>query len=83
MDKSLYKPKCQCLFEIENGMPRTKRCFAPCSGQKEMLREKRKPIDTIIDELEISIKDNRYNKDAVQVLSGTLSVANDIKNGLN
>lgn len=82
MDKSLYKPKCQCLFEIENGMPRTKFCLVPCSGQKEMLREKRKPIDTIIDELEISIKDNRYNKDAVQVLSGTLSVAHDIKNGL-
>ena len=83
MDKPLYKPKCQCLFEIENGIPRTKFCLVPCNNQKEMLREKRKPIDTIIEELEISIKDNRYNKDAVQVLSGTLSVAHDIKNGLD
>jgi hypothetical protein len=64
-------------------MPRTKICFAPCSSQKEMLIDKRKPIDKIIEELETSIKDNRYNKDAIQVLSGTLSVANDIKNGLN
>lgn len=83
MDKPLYKPKCQCLYEIENGMPRTKFCLAACSAQKEMLRDKKKPIDTIIEEIEISIKDNRYNKDAVQVLSGTLSVAQDIKNGLN
>ena len=82
MDKSLKKPKCQCLYEIENGMPRTKRCFAPCSGQKEMLRDKRQPIEKIIEDLEISIKDNRYNKDMVQVLSGTLSVAQNLKEKL-
>ena len=79
MDKSLYKPKCQCLFEIENGMPRTKSCIKPCKGQKEMLKDKKKPINTIIKELEISITDNRYNKDLVQVLSGTLSVAKKLK----
>jgi hypothetical protein len=79
MDKSLNKPKCQCLYEIENGMPRTKRCFAPCSGQKEMLIEKKQPIEKIIEDLEMSIKDNRYNKDMVQVLSGTLSVAQNLR----
>lgn len=79
MNKPLNKPKCQCLYEIENGMPRTKRCFAPCSGQKEMLIEKRKPIEKIIEDLEMSIKDNRYNKDMVQVLSGTLSVAQNLR----
>lgn len=78
MDKSLNKPKCQCLYEIENGMPRTKFCLAPCSGQKEMLRERKKPIEKIIEDLEVSIHDHRYNKDAVQVLSGTLSVAKKI-----
>lgn len=82
MDKTLNKPKCQCLYEIENGMPRTKFCFAPCSGQKEMLKDKKLPIEKIIEDLEISIKDNRYNKDMVQVLSGTLSVAQNLKKGL-
>jgi len=79
MDKSLNKPKCQCLYEIENGMPRTKFCLVPCSDQKEMLREKRQPIEKIIEDLEVSIHDHRYNKDAVQVLSGTLSVAKNLK----
>ena len=79
MDKPLNKPKCQCLYEIENGMPRTKFCLVPCSGQKEMLREKRQPIEKIIEDLEVSIHDHRYNKDAVQVLSGTLSVAKNLK----
>lgn len=79
MNKPLNMPKCQCLYEIENGMPRTKRCFAPCSGQKEMLIEKRQPIEKIIEDLEMSIKDNRYNKDMVQVPSGTLSVAQNLR----
>lgn len=79
MDKILIKPKCQCLYEIENGMPRTNFCLTPCSGQKDMLLEKCKPIDKIIEELEISIKDNRYNRDMVQVLSGTLSIAQNLK----
>ena len=77
--KPLDKPKCQCLYEIENGMPRTKLCLIPCSGQKEMLLEKNQPIEKIIEDLEISIRDNRYNKGAVQVLSGTLSVAKNLK----
>jgi hypothetical protein len=79
MDKSLYKPKCQCLYEIENGMPRTKFCLKPCSGQKEMLKEKNQPIEKTIEDLEISIINHRYNKDVVQVLSGTLSVAKNLK----
>ena len=82
MDRPLNKPKCQCLYEIENGMPRTKFCLVPCNGQKEMLIEKRQPIEKIIENLEISIKENRYNKDMVQVLSGTLSVAQNLKKGL-
>jgi hypothetical protein len=60
-------------------MPRTKFCLVPCSGQKEMLRERKQPIEKIIEDLEISIHDHRYNKDAVQVLSGTLSVAKNLK----
>ena len=79
MDKTLNKPKCQCIYEIENGMPRTKFCMVPCSGQKEMLKEKGQTIEKIIEDIEISIKDNRYNKDMVQVLSGTLSVAQNLK----
>lgn len=77
--KPLDKPKCQCLYEIENGMPKTKLCLIPCDGQKEMLLEKNQPIEKIIEDLEISIRDNRYNKGAVQVLSGTLSVAKSLK----
>lgn len=79
MNNTLNKPKCQCLYEIENGMPRTKTCNAPCEGQKEMLIEKKQPIEKIIEYLEMHIKDNRYNKDMVQVLSGTLSVAQSLK----
>jgi hypothetical protein len=79
MDKPLNKPKCQCLYEIENGMPRTSFCMVPCDGQKEMLIEKNQPIEKIIEDLEVSIHDHRYNKDAVQVLSGTLSVAKNLK----
>jgi hypothetical protein len=60
-------------------MPRTNLCLIPCSGQKEMLLEKNQPIEKIIEDLEISIRDNRYNKGAVQVLSGTLSVAKSLK----
>ena len=44
-----------------------------------MLLEKNQPIEKIIEDLEISIRDNRYNKGAVQVLSGTLSVAKSLK----
>jgi hypothetical protein len=53
--------------------------MVPCDGQKEMLIEKNQPIEKIIEDLEVSIHDHRYNKDAVQVLSGTLSVAKNLK----
>jgi hypothetical protein len=47
-----------------------------------MLKDKKLPIEKIIEDLKISIKDNRYNKDMVQVLSGTLSVAQNLKKEL-
>ena len=79
MDKPLNKPKCQCLYEIENGMPKSKSCLTPCSGQRQMLIEKNQPIEKIIEDLQISIRENRYNRNVVQVLSGTLSVAQNLK----
>lgn len=33
-------PHCQCLYEIENNLPRTQHCFMPCSDQYEILRER-------------------------------------------
>ena len=82
MDKPLNKPKCQCLYEIENGMPKSKSCIVPCSGQRQMLIDKNQPIEKIIEDLEISIRENRYNRNVVQVLSGTLSVAQNLKERL-
>jgi hypothetical protein len=41
---------CQCLYEIENKLPRTKRCFAPCQAQKRILRERF--VKNINDEIE-------------------------------
>ena len=34
---------CQCLYEIENQLPRTKFCFAPCSAQRKILRSRKSP----------------------------------------
>lgn len=31
---------CQCLHEINNGLPRTKFCLIPCAAQKEMMQTK-------------------------------------------
>jgi hypothetical protein len=78
MDKPLNKPKCQCLYEIENGMPKSKSCIV----QRQMLIDKNQPIEKIIEDLEISIRENRYNRNVVQVLSGTLSVAQNLKERL-
>jgi hypothetical protein len=47
-----------------------------------MLIEKNQPIEKIIEDLEISIRENRYNRNVVQVLSGTLSVAQNLKERL-
>lgn len=33
---------CQCLYEIENNLPRTKFCMVPCKGQLEMRKKNRK-----------------------------------------
>ena len=33
---------CQCLYEIENKLPRTKFCFAPCSAQREIINQRSK-----------------------------------------
>lgn len=32
--------QCRCLYEIENGLTRTKHCFAPCEAQLQILRER-------------------------------------------
>ena len=31
---------CQCLFEIENNLPRTKYCFVACKDQQMILKSK-------------------------------------------
>lgn len=38
MFEKIEKPYCQCLFEIENKLPRTQHCFMPCFAQGEVLR---------------------------------------------
>jgi len=40
------KLHCKCLYEIENKLPRTKRCFIACMDQRKILfkREKEKQI---------------------------------------
>jgi hypothetical protein len=35
-------PFCRCLYEIENGLQRTKFCFRACNEQKEILRQREK-----------------------------------------
>lgn len=30
-------PRCTCLYELENKLPRTKHCFVACSAQLEIL----------------------------------------------
>jgi hypothetical protein len=36
------KPFCQCLHEVENNLPRTKRCMMPCLDQLKILAEREK-----------------------------------------
>lgn len=36
------KPHCQCLYEIENNLPRTQFCFMACSDQYEILKQREK-----------------------------------------
>ena len=31
---------CQCLYESDNGLPRTRMCFAPCPARFEILEER-------------------------------------------
>ncbi len=31
------QPHCRCLYEIENGLPRTIHCFMPCTAQSQIL----------------------------------------------
>lgn len=31
---------CKCLYEIENKLTRTKKCFTPCSAQIKILSER-------------------------------------------
>lgn len=32
--------RCSCLYELENGLRRTKYCFVACSAQKQILKER-------------------------------------------
>jgi len=34
------KPHCQCLYELENKLPRTQHCFMACPEQWEILAER-------------------------------------------
>lgn len=36
------KPFCQCLYEIENKLPRTIFCFMPCNDQHEITKQREK-----------------------------------------
>ena len=36
------RPFCRCLYEIENSLPRTQRCFVPCDDQWQIIRERDK-----------------------------------------
>lgn len=38
-------PHCQCLYESENNLPRTKRCRRPCGAQYYILEERQKAIN--------------------------------------
>ena len=48
MDETVFYPKtrhgkpfCQCLYEIENHLPRTKYCRTPCRDQIEILNQRK------------------------------------------
>ena len=40
--RTTKKDYCQCLYEIENKLPRTKFCFAPCPDQRRILENRNK-----------------------------------------
>jgi hypothetical protein len=46
-------PFCLCLHEIENKLPRTKRCRIPCGAQRTILAERETP-KTSMEELKTS-----------------------------
>lgn len=39
-DTPLPAPHCQCLYEIENRLPRSMFCFLSCKAQREILKER-------------------------------------------
>ena len=41
MVSDIQSPFCQCLHEIENKLPRTKRCFMPCRNQRIILQQRK------------------------------------------
>lgn len=51
---------CRCLHEIENDLPRTKFCFIPCRGQREILsqRESMKWWKALDDEAKKALNEN-------------------------
>lgn len=38
-------PHCQCLYEMENDLPRTKRCRRPCRAQDYILAEREETLN--------------------------------------
>ena len=48
-------PHCQCLYEIENNLPRTKFCFCACPDQWQILNEREEKKgqsgETILDKM--------------------------------
>lgn len=41
---------CQCLYEIENNLPRTKFCFVPCHAQRMQLNQMKAMENTILEQ---------------------------------
>lgn len=42
--KARKAPECQCIYEIENGLPRTKMCHIPCKAQRNTAKNV-KPVE--------------------------------------
>lgn len=77
-----YGYGCQCLYEIENGLPRTQHCFMPCEAQRQILaREEKFPaikdISELVQELEALKKQNRSLKIYVEGLWADGKISDD------
>lgn len=44
-------PQCVCMYEAEQGLPKTRLCFVPCQAQQDMLNERAKnTLDKLVDD---------------------------------